>query len=155
MIDLMHVQKDFGNIMPLGDVNAHINKGDVVAIIGPSGCGKSTLLRCLTMLDPPTSGQIIVEGEDITAPGYAAHKNNHKMGMVFQHFNLFEHWTVIENVMKPQMTLLGRSKQQAYDHAMELLGKVGLTAKALWYPDQLSGGQKQRVAIARALAMDP
>lgn len=155
MIELRHVQKDFGSVVPLRDVNATVYDGDVIAVIGPSGCGKSTLLRCINLLDPPTGGQIIVDGEDVTAPGYDAGKIGRVMGMVFQRFNLFTHWSVIENVMRPQMDLLGRGKQEAYDKAIGLLRTVGLEEKALSYPEELSGGQMQRIAIARTLAMDP
>ncbi len=155
MIELKHLRKDFDDVSPFTDVNLTINNGDVIALIGPSGTGKSTLLRCINMLEPPTSGQIIVDGEDITAPGCDLNEVRKKMGMVFQSFNLFGHLTVIENIMNPQIRLLGRSRQEAYDKAMDLLWKVGLGAKALSYPDELSGGQQQRIAIARTLAMDP
>jgi len=155
MIELRHLRKDFEDVSPFTDVNLTINNGDVIALIGPSGTGKSTLLRCINMLEPPTSGQIIVDGEDITAPGCDINEVRKKMGMVFQSFNLFGHLTVIENIMNPQIRLLGRPRQEAYDKAMDLLWKVGLGAKALSYPDELSGGQQQRVAIARTLAMDP
>ena len=117
--------------------------------------GKSTLLRCINMLEKPTSGRILVNGKDITAPGCDLGKVRQKMGMVFQSFNLFGHMTVIENIMRPQTDLLGRSRQEAYDEGMRLLGMVGLSEKAFVYPDEMSGGQKQRVAIARTLAMDP
>ena len=155
MIELRHLRKDFEDISPFTDVNLTINNGDVIALIGPSGTGKSTLLRCINMLEPPTSGQILVDGEDITAPGCDLNEVRKKMGMVFQSFNLFGHLTVIENIMNPQIRLLGRSRQEAYDKAMSLLWQVGLGAKALSYPDELSGGQQQRIAIARTLAMDP
>lgn len=155
MIELRHLRKDFDDVSPFTDVNLEINDGDVIALIGPSGTGKSTLLRCINMLEPPTSGQIIVDGEDITAPGCDLNEVRKKMGMVFQSFNLFGHLTVIENIMNPQIRLLGRNRQEAYDKAMDLLWKVGLGAKALSYPDELSGGQQQRIAIARTLAMDP
>lgn len=155
MIEIKHLRKEFGDTTPLTDVNITINDGDVIAVIGPSGTGKSTLLRCINQLTVPTSGQIIVDGEDITAPGCDINEVRKKMGMVFQSFNLFGHLTVIENIMNPQITLLGRSRQEAYDKAMDLLNKVGLWAKALSYPDELSGGQQQRIAIARTLAMDP
>ena len=155
MIELKHLRKDFDDVSPFTDVNLTINNGDVIALIGPSGTGKSTLLRCINMLEPPTSGQIIVDGEDITAPGCDLNEVRKKMGMVFQSFNLFGHLTVIENIMNPQIRLLDRNRQEAYDKAMDLLWKVGLGAKALSYPDELSGGQQQRIAIARTLAMDP
>ena len=110
MIELRHLQKAYPNAMPLKDVCTTIHKGDVIAVIGASGRGKSTLLRCINMLDPPTGGQIIVGGEDITAPGYDLNRLRMKVGMIFQSFNLFSHQSVIENVMQPQMKLLGRSK---------------------------------------------
>ena len=155
MIELRHLQKAYPNAMPLKDVCTTIHKGDVIAVIGASGCGKSTLLRCINMLDPPTGGQIIVGGEDITAPGYDLNRLRMKVGMIFQSFNLFSHQSLIENVMQPQMKLLGRSKQEAYDKAYSLLSVMGLSRQQFQFPDQISGGQQQRVAIARALAMDP
>ena len=155
MIELRHVEKAFRDSTPLKDVNVTINDGDVISVIGPSGTGKSTLLRCINMLGAPTKGQIIVDGEDITAKGYDIRRVRRKMGMVFQSFNLFGHLNVIENVMVAPMDLLGVSAQDAYDNGMKLLADVGLASKALNRPDQLSGGQKQRVAIARTLAMDP
>ena len=155
MIELCHLRKAYPEVVPLADVNATINDGDIISVIGPSGCGKSTLLRCINMLDRPTSGQIIVDGRDITAPGVKISEVRKKIGMVFQSFNLFGHLTVIENVMLAPMDLLGVSRQEAYDRGMELLHMVGMDSRALNYPDMLSGGQKQRVAIARTLAMDP
>ena len=155
MIELRHLTKEFDDCCPLKDINVTINNGDVIAVIGPSGTGKSTLLRCINMLEEPTSGQIIVDGEDITAKGCDLNAVRKKMGMVFQSFNLSLHQTVIENIMNPQITLLNRGKQEAYDKAMELLTSVGLATKVFSYPDELSGGQRQRIAIARTLAMDP
>ena len=155
MIELRHLQKAYPTSMPLKDVCTTIHKGDVIAVIGASGCGKSTLLRCINMLDPPTGGQILVGGEDITAPGYDLNRLRMKVGMIFQSFNLFSHQSVIENVMQPQMKLLGRTKQLAYDKAYSLLSVMGLSRQQFQFPDQISGGQQQRVAIARALAMDP
>ena len=155
MIEIRHLRKEFENVAPLTDVNITINDGDVIAVIGPSGTGKSTLLRCINMLETPTSGEIIVDGEIINDGKCNLNEVRKKMGMVFQSFNLFGHLTVVENIMNPQITLLGRSRQEAYDKAMDLLNKVGLYAKALNYPDELSGGQQQRIAIARTLAMDP
>ena len=155
MIEIKSLRKEYDNITPLADVNAVINDGDIVSVIGPSGMGKSTLLRCINMLEKPTSGKILVNGEDITKSGCDLGKVRQKMGMVFQSFNLFGHLTVIENIMMPQTDLLGRSRQEAYNEGMRLLQMVGLTEKALNYPDEMSGGQKQRVAIARTLAMDP
>lgn len=155
MIRIEHMRKEYPNATPLKDVSVKINKGDVISVIGPSGTGKSTLIRCINMLDPPTSGKIFVDDEEITAKGCDISRIRRKMGMVFQHFNLFPHMTVIENIMSAPMDLLGKSKQEAYDKGMELLRKVGLADKALRYPSAMSGGQKQRVAIARALAMEP
>lgn len=156
MIEIKHLRKEFDdNTIPLVDVNMVINKGDVIAVIGPSGTGKSTLLRCINMLTEPTSGNIIVDGEDITERGCNLNEVRKKMGMVFQSFNLFGHLTVIENIMNPQITLLGKDRQAAYDRAMQLLSSVGLSSKVYAYPDELSGGQQQRIAIARTLAMDP
>ena len=155
MIELRHVGKKYGDAMPLKDVSVVINDGDVISVIGPSGTGKSTLLRCINLLERPTEGQIFVDGEEITSPRYDAARVRHKIGMVFQSFNLFGHLTVIENIMMAQVDLLGKSRQEAYDRGMELLSRVGLSDLALRYPDQLSGGQKQRAAIARTLAMDP
>ena len=139
----------------LKDVSCDIQKGEVISIIGPSGTGKSTFLRALNMLEPPTSGEILVDGENITAPGYPLHKLRQKMGMVFQSFNLFEHMTVLENIIYAPTELLHLSNQQAKAEAMDLLKKVGMAQKADVYPSALSGGQKQRVAIARSLAMHP
>ncbi|MBO5841698.1 MAG: amino acid ABC transporter ATP-binding protein, partial [Clostridia bacterium] len=155
MIELLHLQKAYPNSTPLKDVCATIHKGDVIAVIGASGCGKSTLLRCINMLDPPTGGKIIVSGEDITASGYDLNRLRMKVGMIFQSFNLFLHQSIIENVMQPQMKLLGRSKQEAYDKAYSLLSVMGLSKQQFQFPDQISGGQQQRVAIARALALNP
>jgi polar amino acid transport system ATP-binding protein len=156
MIEIRHLRKEFDdNTIPLRDINVTINNGDVISIIGPSGTGKSTLLRCINMLTEPTSGEIIVDGQDITEKGCNLNEVRKKMGMVFQSFNLFGHLTVIENIMNPQITLLGRSRQEAFDKAMYLLTQVGLATKVFSYPDELSGGQQQRIAIARTLAMDP
>ncbi len=155
MIKIEHLKKEYANITPLKDVNVEINDGDVISIIGPSGTGKSTLMRCINRLDTPTSGKILVDGVDVTDPNTDLSKVRVKMGMVFQAFNLFEHLTVIENVMFAPVELLGKSRQEAYDKGIELLDMVGLKEKALNYPDELSGGQKQRIAIARMLAMDP
>ncbi len=155
MIELRHLRKEYEGATPLEDVNITINSGDIIAVIGPSGTGKSTLLRCINMLEEPTSGEVIVDGQVINDGKCDLNEVRKKMGMVFQSFNLFGHLTVIENIMNPQITLLGRSRQEAYDKAMDLLNKVGLWAKALSYPDELSGGQQQRIAIARTLAMDP
>lgn len=155
MIELIHLQKKYGQQTPLNDVNTVINDGDVISVIGGSGVGKSTLLRCINMIDPPTGGTILFNGVDITAPKYDVTQARRKMGMVFQSFNLFGHLTVIENIMLAQIDILKRSRQEAYDKGVELLKLVGLAGRELSYPDELSGGQKQRVAIARTLAMDP
>lgn len=155
MIRIEHLRKEYPTAVPLRDVSVEIHKGDVISVIGPSGTGKSTLIRCINMLEKPTSGKIFAFGEEITAKGANVALIRRKMGMVFQHFNLFPHMTVIENIMSAPMDLLGKSKQEAYDKGIELLRKVGLADKALNYPDVMSGGQKQRVAIARALAMEP
>lgn len=155
MIELKHLSKVYENVTPLKDVSTVINDGDIISIIGPSGTGKSTLIRCINMLETPTSGQIIFNGTDITDPKCDLTKIRQKMGMVFQSFNLFNHLTVIENLMFPQTQILKKSRQEAYEKSVELLKRVGLSDKELNYPDQLSGGQKQRVAIARTLSMDP
>ena len=155
MIELVHLEKRYENATPLKDVNAVINDGDVISVIGPSGTGKSTLLRCINMLERPTGGQIIFNGEDITAPKYDLTEARKHMGMVFQSFNLFSHLTVIENLMLAPVDILKKSKQEAYDNGIALLKRVGLSGREFQYPEQLSGGQKQRVAIARTLAMDP
>lgn len=155
MIELRHLRKEYETVTPLIDVNVTINDGDIISVIGPSGTGKSTLIRCINLLDKPTSGEIIVNGVCITDKGCKINEIRKKVGMVFQSFNLFGHLTVLENVMKPSMELLGVSKQDAYDKAMSLLHMVGMDGRALAYPDNLSGGQKQRVAIARTLSMDP
>ena len=155
MIRIEHLKKEFADNTPLQDVTVEIHEGDVISVIGPSGVGKSTLLRCINLLERPTGGRILVDGEEITARGYDVTKVHRKVGMVFQSFNLFGHMTVVENIMRPPMDLLGRDRKAAYRRAMELLQRVGLADKAMNYPDQLSGGQKQGVAIARTLAMDP
>ncbi|MCQ2545783.1 MAG: amino acid ABC transporter ATP-binding protein [Clostridia bacterium] len=155
MIRLEHIRKSYPNVTPLENVSVTINKGDVVAIIGPSGTGKSTLMRMINLLERPTSGKVFIDDEEITAEGYDTTKIGQKLGMVFQSFNLFGHMTVLENVMVPQMKLLGKSPQEAYDTAIELLKLVGLAWKKMDFPHQLSGGQKQRIAIARTLAMKP
>ena len=147
--------KSYGDNEILRDVDVDIERGDVISIIGPSGCGKSTFTRCLNFLDPPTAGEVRFDGEKVTDDPKGLQALRRKMGMVFQAFNLFSNMTVVENVMVGQVSLLGRSRQEAYDRSMELLETVGLAHRALAYPDELSGGQKQRAAIARTLAMDP
>ena len=160
MISIRHLSKTFRNpdgstVTVLKDVSCEIGQGEVISIIGPSGTGKSTLLRALNMLEPPTGGEILVDGENIMAKGYPLDKLRRKMGMVFQGFNLFEHMTVLENIIYAPMRLRGVTRAQAEEEALELLKKVGMAQKAGVYPDSLSGGQKQRVAIARSLAMHP
>ena len=155
MIELVHLKKEYEKITPFKDINVTINDGDIVSIIGPSGTGKSTLIRCINMLEKPTSGHIYIDGEDVTNPSCDIIKIRKKIGMVFQSFNLFDNLTVIENVMRPAVDLLGMSKQLAYDKAMDLLEMVDMDDRTMDYPYMLSGGQKQRVAIARTLSMDP
>lgn len=155
MISIQHLRKEFPDAIPLKDVNATINKGDVISIIGPSGTGKSTFLRCLNRLEQPTSGQILVDDVDILKKDCPLHLIRRKMGMVFQSFNLYPHMNVIENVMYAPTKVLKLSRAEAYERGMKLLRTVGLAESELKYPDQLSGGQKQRVAIARTLAMEP
>ena len=155
LIEVRHLRKEFAEVTPLKDVNCTIERGEVISVIGPSGTGKSTFLRCLNRLETPTSGHILVDGTDMCDPATDLPAMRRKMGMVFQNFNLFGHMLVAENVMYGPTKLLGMGRQEAYDEALRLLGKVGLKDKALSYPHELSGGQKQRVAIARALAMRP
>ncbi len=155
MISVKGLYKDFGEVKVLKDIDTKVAVGEKIAVIGPSGSGKSTLLRCLNMLDLPTAGTIIVDGEEITAPGVDLDKVRAKMGMVFQHFNLFPHLTVLENITLAPTTLGLMTAQQAREKAFALLDRVGLREKADVYPIKLSGGQKQRIAIARALAMNP
>ena len=155
IIRFSHMQKSYGDLQVLKDINADIHCGEVVSIIGPSGTGKSTLLRCLNLLDSPTGGRIYVDGENILAKAYPVHKMRQKMGMVFQSFNLFPHKTVLENITMAPCDLLHIPEEKAREEGLALLRKVGLAEKADVYPSSLSGGQKQRVAIARALAMKP
>lgn len=155
MIKVNNLHKYFGKVEVLKGIDLEISEGEVVAIIGPSGSGKSTVLRCLNLLETPTSGEIIFEGNALTAKGTDINKLRQKMGMVFQSFNLFPHKTAKENLMLAP-SLLGKGKKSELEtKALDLLAKVGLSDRADNYPSQLSGGQKQRVAIARALAMDP
>ena len=155
MIRVRNLHKSFGKLAVLQGIDLDVSRGEVVALIGPSGSGKSTLLRCINLLEQPTAGSIVVDGQEITAPGFDVNRLRQRVGMVFQHFNLFPHMTVLKNVaLAPVLT--GRlSAQAAEEKALELLDRVGLKAKATAYPNNLSGGQKQRVAIARALAMNP
>ena len=155
MISVRHLQKSFNGVAVLKDVNAEVEKGEVISIIGPSGTGKSTFLRCLNRLETPDGGSIVVGGVDVTDPKADLAAGRRRMGMVFQNFNLFGNLTILGNIMAAQCDILGVSKDDAKLKALELLGRVGLANKADALPDELSGGQKQRVAIARALAMDP
>lgn len=155
MIQIRNLTKTYGSVTPLRNVNLDIHRGEVIAIIGPSGTGKSTLLRMINRLETPTSGTIIVDGEDITAAHCRLDLVRQKIGMIFQSFNLFAHLTVIENIMAAPMSLRHLSRQEAYQQAMALLKSVGLQSKALSYPSELSGGQQQRIAIVRAMAMQP
>jgi len=149
------VEKDFGSVKALNGIDLSINKGEVVVIIGPSGSGKSTFLRCLNLLEMPTGGKILFEGHDLTDINVDINKHRQKMGMVFQHFNLFPHMTILKNMTIAPMKLKGMKKEDAEALAMDLLKTVGLEDRANAYPSQLSGGQKQRVAIVRALCMQP
>ena len=155
VIRIAHLKKCFDQLEVLKNINADVHRGEVISIIGPSGTGKSTLLRCLNLLEHPTGGSVFVHGEDILAKGYPVHLMRRKMGMVFQSFNLFDHKTVLENVMLAPCQLLREDPEKAREEGLTLLRKVGLVEKADVYPASLSGGQKQRVAIARALAMKP
>ena len=157
IIQAFNVEKHYnkGTIHALDGVTASIERGEVVCVIGPSGSGKSTFLRCLNLLEKPTAGRILFEGVDITDKKANINIHRQKMGMVFQHFNLFPHMTILKNMTLAPMKLLGKSKADAEAQAMALLERVGLGDRANAYPSQLSGGQKQRVAIVRALCMDP
>ena len=155
MIDVRHLSKSFGDQLVLDDISQHVYPGEKVVIIGPSGSGKSTFLRCLNLLEEPTSGQIFFDGEEITSPKTKIDDVRRRMGMVFQHFNLFPNMTIRKNItLAPVRTGL-MTQQEADRRAMELLARVGLEDKADAYPNQVSGGQKQRIAIVRALAMNP
>ena len=155
MIDVKNLHKSFGNHEVLKGVNEHIKKGEKVVVIGPSGSGKSTFLRCLNLLEEPTGGEIIFEGQNITAKDTDINLVRRRMGMVFQQFNLFPHLTVRENIKLAPVKLKVMTDEEADKRALELLARVGLPDKADSYPAQLSGGQQQRIAIARALAMNP
>lgn len=156
MIDVKHLDKVFGGNHVLKDLNEHIEQGEKVVIVGPSGSGKSTFLRCLNLMEKPTSGHIVFEGKDITeAKSKEVNQIRQKMGMVFQHFNLFPHLTIKDNITLAPIKLKIMTKEEADKKAMELLKRVGLEDKADAYPAQLSGGQKQRIAIVRSLAMNP
>ncbi len=155
LISVQHLDKEFGEMKALSDINAEIKKGEVVVVIGPSGSGKSTFLRCLNLLEVPTNGDIFFEGVNITDKKTDINIHRQKMGMVFQHFNLFPHMTILKNMIIAPMKLQNKSEQEATKLAMELLKRVGLDDRANAYPSQLSGGQKQRIAIVRALCMQP
>ena len=155
MISVKGLQKSFGDLHVLRGVDQEIKKGEKVVVIGPSGSGKSTFLRCLNLLETPTGGSIIFDGEELTSPKCNVNRMRRRMGMVFQQFNLFPHRTVIDNISLAPVHLKVWKKEEAREKAMLLLKRVGLEDKADNYPAQLSGGQKQRIAIARALAMNP
>ena len=157
LIRVEHIRKEFndGEVKALNDCNLTVHKGEVVAIIGPSGSGKSTLLRCLNLLETPTAGKVIFDGVDITDTKVDLDLHRRKMGMVFQHFNLFPNMTVKKNITLAPVTLKLKTQAEADGLAMELLERIGLSEKADTYPAMLSGGQKQRIAIVRALAMEP
>ena len=155
MVHVENLKKNFGKLEVLKDISIDIMEGEVVVLIGPSGSGKSTFLRCLNQLENATSGTVIVDGNDVTDKHTDINKVRENIGMVFQHFNLFPHKTVLENIMLAPVELKKMTKEEARDKGMQLLKRVGMETKADAYPSQLSGGQKQRVAIARALAMNP
>ena len=155
MITVSNLCKSFGGLEVLKGVNVEIDKGDVICVIGPSGSGKSTFLRCLNLLETPTSGSILFEGDELTDKKIDLNKHRQKMGMVFQQFNLFPHMTVLDNLTCAPIMLKKTPKAEAEKKAMELLARVGLADRADAWPNQLSGGQKQRVAIVRALCMEP
>ena len=155
LFEITDLGKDFGDLKVLDHITTRISKGEVVVVIGPSGSGKSTFLRSLNLLEEPTGGTILFEGQNITDPKVNINHYRQKIGMVFQHFNLFPHMTILENMTLAPIKLLGKSKEEARREAMELLNRVGLSEKADAYPSQLSGGQKQRIAIVRSLCMHP
>lgn len=155
VIKVEGLEKDYGVLKAIDGISTEIKKGEVVVVIGPSGSGKSTFLRCLNLLEMPTGGSIYFEGEDLTDPKINLDKHRQKMGMVFQHFHLFPHMTILKNLTIAPMKLQGKSTKEAEELAYSLLERVGLRDRANAYPSQLSGGQKQRVAIVRALCMQP
>ena len=155
IIEVKDLQKSFGELDVLKGINTEVQRGEVVVVIGPSGSGKSTFLRCLNLMEAPTGGSIFVDGVEITDPKCDINLHRQKMGMVFQHFNLFNNMTILRNMTLAPMTLLKKSRAEAEEKALALLRRVGLEDKANAYPSQLSGGQKQRIAIVRALCMDP
>ncbi len=154
-IRVENLRKDFGRLQVLRDITAEIYEGEVVVIIGPSGSGKSTFLRCLNQLEQVSGGRIIIDGQDLTDPGTDINKIRERVGMVFQHFNLFNNMNVLRNLMLAPVDLKQCSKEEAKERAMTMLERVGLQDRINAYPHQLSGGQKQRVAIARSLCMKP
>ena len=155
MINVENLSKNFGNLKVLKNISTTINKGEIISIIGPSGSGKSTFLRCINKLEEPTEGHIYIDGMDLMDKKTDINKIRERVGMVFQHFNLFPNMTVLENLTLSPIMVKKESKDEAEKYALYLLEKVGLSDKAKSYPTQLSGGQKQRIAIARALAMKP
>lgn len=155
VVEIKHLSKSFGDHEVLKDIDFTVHKGEVVTIIGSSGSGKSTLLRCVNLLEKPTGGEIIYKGENILSQGHDVNKYRTKLGMVFQHFNLFNNLNVLQNCTVGQVKVLGRSKEQAEEIAMKYLRQVGMDEYVNAKPKHLSGGQKQRVAIARALSMEP
>ena len=155
IIEVKDLQKSFGELDVLKGINTEVQRGEVVVVIGPSGSGKSTFLRCLNLMETPTGGSIFVDGVEITDPKCDINLHRQKMGMVFQHFNLFNNMTILRNMTLAPMTLLKKSRAEAEEKALALLRRVGLEDKANAYPSQLSGGQKQRIAIVRALCMNP
>ncbi|HET7140502.1 MAG TPA: amino acid ABC transporter ATP-binding protein [Arthrobacter sp.] len=155
LLETKEITKSYGDHHVLKGIDFTIEPGEVVAVIGPSGGGKSTFLRCLNLLETPTSGHVVFDGEDLLAPKVDLDRLRSRMGMVFQQFNLFPNMTALKNIMLPQMDVLKVSKKDAEARAMELLEKVNMTHRAHVYPNRLSGGQKQRIAIARAVAMNP
>ena len=155
VIELVHLQKQFGDHAVLRDINLSVKKGEVMSIIGASGSGKSTMLRCINLLETPSSGQVLYHGQDITAKDFNLIQYRTKVGMVFQSFNLFNNMSALNNCIAGQVSALKRSRKEAEETAMEYLTKVGMAPYINARPSQLSGGQKQRVAIARALAMQP
>ena len=155
IIEVKDLKKSFGTLQVLKGINTEVQKGEVVVVIGPSGSGKSTFLRCLNLLETPTAGSIYVDGAEITDPKCDINLHRQKMGMVFQHFNLFNNMTILRNMTLAPMTLLKKSKEDAEAQALALLRRVGMEDTANAYPSQLTGGQKQRIAIVRALCMDP
>ena len=155
IIEVKDLQKSFGELEVLKGINTEVQRGEVVVVIGPSGSGKSTFLRCLNLMETPTGGSIFVDGVEITDPKCDINLHRQKMGMVFQHFNLFNNMTILRNMTLAPMTLLKKSRAEAEEKALTLLRRVGLEDKANAYPSQLSGGQKQRIAIVRALCMNP